>query len=164
MKNLGTMLPSVDSNLDFALESSAGGVRRLASLRGRVVVLFWEDRDQHRANPELKQALSGMSSDPRLAVLAVGDVSAYDFAPARGIVRGAITAIARTIGVEILFDWSGALAAAPFSLVPGRPNVLVLDRAGRPILRAHGTLGAEQQRSLLDTVRAELAAGDRAAA
>lgn len=152
-----------EAPVDFELESSSGGSRRLASLRGRVVVIFWEDRERHRANPGLKRALSTLR-EPGLCLLAVGDVKEYDFAPVRAIVRVALSALARAIGVEILLDWRGALAAAPFSLVPGAPNVLVLDREGRPVLRAHGELSPAAEREVLETVRAELARLPRAAA
>lgn len=162
------MIGSANS-LEIELESTAGGRRRLSSLRGRVAVLFWEDRERHRANAALKEELAALARDPalagQLAIVPVGDLKAYDFTPARGVVRGAIATIARAIGVEILLDWQGALAAPPFSLTPGVPNVLVLDREGRPILRASGELAPASQRALLAQVQGALAAkGAREAA
>ena len=152
-----------EAPVDFELESSSGGSRRLASLRGRVVVIFWEDRERHRANLALKRALSALDA-PGLCLIAVGDVKDYDFEPVRAIVRVALSALARAIGVEILLDWRGTLAAAPFSLTPGAPNVLVIDPEGRPVLRARGELAPMAQREVLETVRAELARLPRAAA
>jgi hypothetical protein len=158
-------MSSTEAPVDVVLESSAGGRRRLSDYRGRVVVLFWEDREHQRQNAALKDALGRLANDPGLvrevAVVAVGDVQAYDFAPARSIVRGAITAIARVVGIEILFDWQGALARAPFSLQTGRSNVLVLDADGRPVVRRSGELDAGERQALLDTVRGLLGGGSR---
>ncbi|UJR85726.1 Hypothetical protein I5071_78060 [Sandaracinus amylolyticus] len=156
------------SSLDIELESSAGGRRRLSAHRGRVVVVFWEDRDHLGDNRALKDALTAISHDRELgrelSIVAIGDVKAFDFVPARNVVRGAIAAIARTIGVEILFDWQGAMTAAPFGFVPGESNVLVLDRDGRPLVRGRGPLDLRQQRHVLDRVRIAIGPRTRIAA
>jgi predicted transcriptional regulator len=77
---------------------------------------------------------------------------------------GAIATIARTIGVEILFDWQGAMTAAPFAFVPGESNVLVLDRDGHVLVRASGALDPAEQRRVLDRVRAAVGPRTRVAA
>lgn len=146
-----------EAPVDVVLETTAGGSRRLAEHRGKVVVLFWERRERQRDSAALKNELGAYARDPALArevaVVAVGDVSAYDFEPARTIVRAAISAIASAFGIEILLDWRAELARPPFSLRAGRSNVMVLDREGRPVLRRSGALGAAERRSLLDAVR-----------
>ncbi|AKF10870.1 hypothetical protein [Sandaracinus amylolyticus] len=162
-------MPNCDiSSLDIELESSSGGRRRLSEHRGRVVVVFWEDRDHLGDNRALKDALSAIAQDRELgrelSIVAIGDVNAFDFAPARNVVRAAIAAIARTIGVEILFDWQGAMTAAPFSFVRGESNVLVIDREGRALLRCTGALDPSQQRRVLDRVRGAIGPRTRVAA
>lgn len=154
-----------EAPVDAELESSSGGARRLASHRGRVLVLFWEDRDHNRGNAALKEELNRLASPASggLVVLAVGDVSTFDFGPARAMVRATIRALARAIGVEIWLDWKGALASPPFGLRRGQSNVMVLDREGRPVLRRHGELDASQRRELLEVVRGLGVASDRAA-
>jgi hypothetical protein len=146
---------SAEAPLDIELESSTGGRRRLSEHRGRVVVLFWENRDANQANAAAKKDLDRMSAElgRELVVVAVGDVSAFDFAGARSVVRTAIRTMAKAIGVEILLDWKGALAEAPFGLEPGTSNVMVLDREGRPIYRHRGELDAGQRRELMTLVR-----------
>src|SRR5688572_27963687 len=101
-----------EAPVDVVLESSSGVSRRLSEHRGKVVVLFWEDREHQAQNVALKEELGRFAQDARLvrevAVVAVGDVKAWDFAPARAIVRGAIGAITRVLGIEIWLDWKGA--------------------------------------------------------
>ena len=147
---------------DLELESAEGGLRHLRDLRGRVVVLFWETRERTTDNDLLKRELTrwtreGRSTRP-VVTLAVGDVSAFDFAPARPLVRAATRAIARSVGIELWLDWRGALRNAPFSLVPGVSNVVVLDASGRLVLRRAGVLDARERAVVLDAVR-QLAGG-----
>jgi hypothetical protein len=141
--------------VDVELESSGGGRRRLSDHRGRVVVLFWEDRESNQANAAAKKDLDRITAavGGELVVVAVGDVSAFDFPGARSVVRTAIRTMAKAIGVEILLDWKGALASPPFGLQPGTSNVMVLDRQGRPAFRHRGELSAERRRELLERVR-----------
>lgn len=147
--------------LDFELESSSGGTRSLQALRGRVVVLFWEDRERQRQNTALKRELGRFAGDPTItravSVVAVADLSAYDFAPARGISRAAIGLIAPAVGIEILLDWRQTLGSPPFSLNAGRSNVMVIDSAGREVLRREGQLDATQRAEIIDAVRVLLA-------
>lgn len=109
---------------------------------GRVAVIFYEPRERLEENAALKQALRELerSEAERLEVLAVGDVAAFDFAPARTIVRRVVGALARANDLEVLLDWSGALAREPFSLARGESNVVVIDRDGALVLRTRGSV------------------------
>jgi len=144
--------------LDFELESASGGTRKLRELRGRVVVVFWEDRERQTQNLPLKRELGQLGADLALrravSVMGIGDVSAFDFAPARTFVRTTIRIIAPMAGIELLLDWRGLLARPPFSLTVGRSNVLVIDAHGREALRRDGALDEAQRTEVIDAVRA----------
>lgn len=146
--------------VDVELETATGERRRLSEHRGRVVVLFWEDREHQTENTALKDELARHAADASLrrevVVVGVGDVSRFDFSPARQIVRAALGAVSRVAGIELWLDWTGALGHPPFGLAPGRSNVLVLDRRGVPVLARSGALGPTERRALLATVRSLL--------
>lgn len=143
--------------VDLSLESSTGGVRRLSDFRGAVVALFWERRDRTTHNTALKDALRQLAHEPanvgRLVVVAAGNVSEFDYFPARSFVRVAMAGISRALGIEVLLDWRGALAESPFDLAPNQSNLLVLDHEGRPVIRRHGVLDAAQRADVLNDVR-----------
>jgi len=125
------------------LESSRGG-ERVVPTAGRVAVVFYEPRERLEDNASLKRALRALEAgEPtRLEVLAVGDVADFDFVPARAIVRRVVGALARANDLEVLFDWSGALAGEPYSLTRGKSNVLVIDHEGTIVSRDEGVVGA----------------------
>ena len=142
---------------DFELESSSGGTRSLGDYRGRVVVLFWEDRAHQTQNLALKSELGRFASDAAMvravAVVAVGDVSAFDFSPARAIVRSTVSVLAPAAGIEILLDWKGTLGRPPFSLEVGRSNVLLIDTEGREVERHVGVIERAERAALLETIQ-----------
>jgi hypothetical protein len=144
--------------VDADLQAPDGRPRALRELRGRVVVLFWEARDRLEDNAVLKRELEALARTTDLALLGVGDVRSLDVPGIRPFVRAAVTTVSRVIGREVLLDWRGALMAAPFHAVPGRSNVLVLDRDGRLVLRADGPLGPDARAQVAETVRGLLAA------
>lgn len=143
-----------EAPIDVVLEGCEGRPRPLRGLRGRVVVLFWEAREHLEQNAPLKRDLESVvrSHARDVVLLGVGDVRALDLPVIRPIVRRAIADIAESIGHEILLDWRGALERPPISLRRGRSNVLVLDREGRPVLRAAGPLSPAERADVVATV------------
>lgn len=131
--------------------------RSLADWVGRVVVLFYESREHLDDNARLKAEIRRMAAEhPDLAVLAVGDVAAFDFAPVRSIVRSASRAIADRHSLELLLDWRARLTAAPFGFARDQANVAILDRDGRIVLRATGALRPGQEERFLVRLRSVL--------
>lgn len=143
-------------NDDAELEAPDGRARSLGTLRGRVVVLFWESREHLHDNAELKRELEAIAAErpEDLVLLGVGDVRALDLPLVRPIVRAAVAAIAETIGHEILLDWKGALERPPFEARRGQSNVLILDREGRLVVRDAGPLPPARRAALVQAVRA----------
>ena len=64
------------------------------ALRGKPVLIVYEDKSSTAQNKALKDELAQIAKGDRyrssVALAAVADVSAYDFWPARGFVRDAI--------------------------------------------------------------------------
>src|SRR5262245_31712528 len=81
--------------VDFSLPTTAERELSFASMRGKVVVLFYEDRGTRNDNQRLKDSLQrALAADAalgaRVAVLPVANVSGYDFWPARWFARRAV--------------------------------------------------------------------------
>jgi hypothetical protein len=132
----------------FSLESTAGGMRTRASYAGQVVLLMYEDRDSTQLNATLKDEVRSRAQrehlGSQLAVVPVADVRRYDHWPARTIVRRAVVAEAKSLGLEILMDWSGAIFRAYGFRAPGS-NVVLLGRDGTRLYQVAGALDAGER-------------------
>jgi len=113
----------------FALEGSTGATRTLWSYAGRVLLLMYEDRDSRELNGALKREVQRRFSTERqanqLVVVPVADVHRYDYWPARGVVRKAVSKEARRLGAEILLDWKGEVLRRYGFRSPGSNVALV---------------------------------------
>ena len=128
--------------------------------RGRTVAAFYEPRERLEDNLSLKSALRALTHQHRtLDVLAIGEVTAFDFDPVRTIVRRVVRALGAANELEILLDWKGALTEPPFSLPKGACSVVVVDHEGRVASRRTGTVRAHEIPALVDEIRALLAEG-----
>ena len=141
----------------FSLESTAGGHTSTASMRGKVVVIFYEDRDHREDNAELKGLLTrfvaGNELRAELTIVPVANVSGLDFPPASAFARAAVRAVASDLGIAVLFDWQRTLQAAPISLRDSASNVLVLDRAGRVVFRYAGAVTGDPRSRFFRAIR-----------
>jgi hypothetical protein len=129
----------------FALEGTSGTTRRLRDYLGRVVIIVYEDRDSNQQNNALKQELAERARRDNLArdvsLVAVANLSAYDFWPARGYARDAVIDIARQQSTEIMIDWSGQMAT-DYHFRAGTSYVMVVSRDGRVLFRYGGAMSA----------------------
>jgi hypothetical protein len=129
---------------DARLRRSDGEPVRLSRFRGRPVILFYEDRHSLQLNQALKEQLfdRGRSAGLLRAVslLAVANLEAYDFFPARGIALSYVRDAERKVGVPILVDLDGALSQEPWWLPSRSSSVVLLDRTGAEVFRASGAL------------------------
>lgn len=85
-------------------------------------------------------------------MVAIGEVSAFDFDPVRAIVRRVVRALAGTNDLEILLDWKGVLLSPPCSLTAGRSNVLVVDGSGRIAVRRTDAVPPREMEALVAEV------------
>jgi hypothetical protein len=134
--------------LDATVENSSGSTTRLSTLWAKPTVLFYEDRDSTALNEHVKTALAERGRDEKLqqqvAVVAVANVAAWNWFPARNFVLAAVKDIEKKVKQPVYLDFTGSLSASPWNLPPKSSTVLVLDREGRPTWRAQGRLPKEK--------------------
>jgi hypothetical protein len=171
LKNLGTLgcaltlLPfaarGAEPTLDATVETSAGTRKQLKGLWGRPTVLFYEDRDSNQLNQHVKEALSARGREKGLldevSVVAVANVAAFNWFPARNFVLTAVRDIEARVHVPVYLDFQGALAAPPWSLPATSSTVLVLSATGEVVWMVRGKLTEEQVTRLFEVLEAQLA-------
>lgn len=131
----------------------------LGDLRGRPVVVFYEDKDSGELNRALKSELAELMADASMRsarVLPVADVSAYDSWPSRGFVRDAIREASAKAGLTIYCDWNASFRER-LGLEKETSNVVVLAKDGVVKFARTGALGAEERASVLRMLKEELA-------
>jgi hypothetical protein len=147
------------AGVDFSLETSAGGSKALSTLRGKVVIMFYEDRHHTDTNARVKEAVGKYGVENKLQgkveVLAVANLKGYDFNPAEGIARRAIQGIASRFGITIWMDWKGVVIDK-VGAQDANANVVVFDKDGVVKWKRAGRLSDADQQSLLDAVKAAL--------
>ncbi|MDQ3033061.1 MAG: hypothetical protein M3Y87_11635 [Myxococcota bacterium] len=143
--------------IDFSLEETSGQTRTMREVRGRVVVIFYEDREHTDLNREFKMTLHQFITDNQLrdqtTTYAVANVSSISGGVMRDMARTAIRAIASQYGIQLLLDWDHTLEAAPLSMRDGAANLALVDRAGRVRWRHTGAIGEPERRSFFRAFR-----------
>ncbi|GAB4203296.1 MAG: hypothetical protein OHK0013_17330 [Sandaracinaceae bacterium] len=151
-----TVPPVLSEPADFSLEETSGVTRTLTEARGRLVVLFYEDREHTPDNQELKQLLHRFIEDNglrgRVTTYGIANVAGVD-GVVRDLARAAIRAVASQYGIQILLDWDGALQRAPFSMPASGSTIAVLDREGRLRYRQTGAHIGEQRTAFFRVLR-----------
>ncbi len=142
--------------MDASLRSSAGEQVRLSRWRGKPVILFYEDKNSTGLNQRLKDELFQRGKARGLLeaafVVAVANLEAYDFFPARGFALSAVRSEEKKFGVPILVDLDGTLGSPPWSLPKKTSNVLLLDAEGRLIFRHSGRMKEEEMEAFFGTL------------
>lgn len=148
--------------LDYELESATGGRRTLRAHRGQRVAIFYEQREHMHDNFGLKKHfISPTPASPfgRARVVAIANVKALNFHPARTFTEKAVQAISNRFGLEFLLDWDARLLEAPFSFVPGLSNVIVVDEQGIEVYRHVGPMTAADQARFVEALAGSNRAG-----
>jgi predicted transcriptional regulator len=76
-------------------------------------------------------------------VVAVANLEAYDFFPARGIALSHVRDEEKKWGIPILVDLKGTLGATPWNLPKKTSSVLLLDGSGKVVFRYSGRMKEE---------------------
>lgn len=141
------------------LEDADGRELQLKALRGKPILIVYEDKDSATQNQAFKDALAKLAKGDRyrktIALAAVADVSSYDFWPVKGFVKDAIREESRKVGATIYCDWDGAFRTA-YRLRRGISNVILVGKNGQVLFAAEGKLKPEAQRKLLELLRKEV--------
>ena len=131
----------------FQVESGDEKPLGLSDLRGKVVVLFYEKRDQVETNRALKKELNGFYKEQpaqykglvvRLAVVDCAEASW----PFKGFWRDGLKEAEQKEGVPIYGDWDGKMRA-DYKLPDDQPSFLVLGPGGKVLFFASGEIGPQ---------------------
>lgn len=121
------------------------------------VLLVYEDKDSANENVALKDELSrfakGDAYKNKVLLLAVADVSGYDFFPAKGFAKSAIRTQSSQLGTPIYCDWNGGLRTT-LGLDAKRSNIVLYGRDGRVLLSHAGTMPEKMRKELVTTLKA----------
>lgn len=135
--------------MDARVSNTRGQSVWLAQKWGKPTVLFYEDKDGTFQNQPLKDALFQKGKEKglleRVSVVAVANVRAFDWFPAKNFVVAAVKDAEAKSGIPVYIDWTGALSAQPWSLDAEGSTVLVVDPTGERVLFSkHGKLTPEE--------------------
>ncbi len=141
---------------DFVVHDVDDHPSKLSLLRaGKPSLIVYEDKDGGGQNKPFLERLSKLrGADARFAkvlVVAVADVSSWDFWPAKGFVKDALRAEGKKAGTRVWADWSGAgrKALAAHASVS---NLVLVDGKGKVVWASAGALTKAQQQRLLDVI------------
>ncbi|HZH03098.1 MAG TPA: hypothetical protein VEY30_04880 [Myxococcaceae bacterium] len=134
--------------LDARLQRWDGSGVQLSAFRGKPTVVFYEDRNSTEINRRLKNELVSRGRLRGLMkaahVVAVANLEAYDFFPARNFARRAVRDVESRAGIPVLIDWKKTLATSPWNLPPKNSSVVLLDPRGQRAFERSGHLSDEE--------------------
>ncbi|XXT20766.1 YtfJ family protein [Sorangium sp. So ce429] len=141
------------------LEDADGRELQMKALRGKPILIVYEDKDSATQNQAFKDALAKLAKGDRyrraIALAAIADVSSYDYWPVKGFVKDAIREESRKVGATIYCDWDGTFREA-YRLRRGISNVILVGKNGQVLFAAEGKLKPEAQGRVLDLLRKEV--------
>ena len=137
-------LPALGAKRSDAHLSDAWGRRLdLSSIAQVPVLLMYEDRDSAAQNESFKARLAVLAKDgryqSRVALIAVADVEAWNFWPARPLVEDAIKRLSHRFGTDIYCDWDGGFRRA-IGVQRGASNVFIYAGDGSLVFAHVGPL------------------------
>jgi hypothetical protein len=143
-------------SMDATLRSSKGEQVNLSRWRGKPVILFYEDKASVGLNGRLKEELFARGQQRGLLtaahVVAVANLEAYNFFPAKQIALSHVRDEEKKAGVPILVDLEGTLGASPWGLPKKTSNVLLLNAEGTLIFKHSGRMKEEEMEAFFVTL------------
>lgn len=144
------------------VEDADGKVLQLQSLKGKPILIVYEDRDSSKQNQPLKDDLSKLATGDKyktaIALAAIADVSSYDWWPAKGFVKDAIREESKKQKTTIYCDWDGGFRKA-YGIKRGVSNVILVGRDGRVLFAAEGAIGTDARKRLVSLLSEQVSGG-----
>lgn len=142
--------------MDAVVETSSGSRMHLDTLWKRPTVLFYEDKESSDLNQHVKDALFRVGKEKGLlesvSVVAVANVAAFDWFPARNFVLAAVKDVEKKANVPVYLDFKGHLAAPPWSLPPKSSTVCILNQTGEVVWKVKGRLKDSEVQELFEVL------------
>jgi hypothetical protein len=153
-------LPHVgDATPSASLRDADDHVLSFSSLQGKPTLIVYEDKGSATQNQafkdDLKRLAQGDKYQRSIALVAVADLSGYDYWPVRGFVKKAIRDESRKFGTTIYCDWGGAFRQA-VGLARGRSNVVLYGKNGRVLFAREGVLSEQDRKTVIGLLRTEV--------
>lgn len=141
------------------IEDSEGAGLELKTLKGKPVVIVYDDRasapTSEAYRKELVKLLKSAPFASNVKLLVVADVSPYDFWPARGTVKDAVRDETKKQGTTVYCDWTGGIRLG-FKLKKEVTSVLMIDKDGNVAFAFEGIPGASDKQRLEKALRANI--------
>lgn len=123
------------------------------------ILVVYEDKDSATQNKALKDELGKLAKGDRyrnaVALIAVADVTGYDYWPVRGFVKDAIQDESVKWNTPIYCDWNGTFRNA-FGIRRGTSTILLYGKDGKVLLSHEGAMPGEKRQELVELIRKEL--------
>ena len=150
-------LPQVGASLTaIAVEDVAAAQSRTLPI-GRPMLVLYEDREAQSQNEHARVVLGRINDVPqnreRFEFMAVADVAAWNWWPARRAVLSDLKDIAHKHNTTIYADWHGALRKT-WGLTQHRSAIVLTDGAGKVRFASEGPVSEEQLRTLVAALAA----------
>jgi len=140
------------------LEDADGNALELKALKGKPVVIIYDDRTSAPSSESFRKELIKMLKSNALGgevqLLLVANVSAYDFWPARGTVEDVVRKETKKQGTKIYLDWTGGLRSA-MKLKNEVTSVVMVGKDGRVAFASEGVPQGKDQQRLVEMLRAQ---------
>jgi hypothetical protein len=138
--------------LNGALQDSNGDPIELGTFRGKPVIFFYEDRYSTDLNKQVKDELFARGRElgvlDRARIVAVANLSPYNWFPARNFALAAVRDAEKKFGVQVLVDFTASLGEVPWSLPTKTSSILVFDAEGNRLWKKSGRLSDEERAEL----------------
>lgn len=131
----------------------------LKTLQGTPVLFVYEDKESAMQNKLLKAELAELAKGDRykrsIAIVAIADVTGYDFWPVRGFVKRAIRDESVKFGTVIYCDWQGEARGA-LGASRGMSNVALYGKDGALVFAHAGTMPKAKREELVALLRVQV--------
>jgi len=128
----------------------------LGSFGTKPLVVVYEDKSSAQKNAALKADLTRLTQGKKyratVTLVAVADVSDYDFWPARGFAKDAIKAASRKQNIVIYCDWDGRVREK-LRLNKNESNIVLYGKDGKVAFSRAGKLSAADRAELIKLLR-----------
>jgi predicted transcriptional regulator len=125
----------------------------------KAILVVYEDRDSSKQNQTLKDELASLAKDPKfevgVTVVAIADLTAYNYWPVKGFAKDAMRDESRKFGTTIFCDWDGT-ARSKLRLRQGVSNVVLYGKEGKVLFAHEGAMPVESRRAVLAVLRAQM--------
>jgi hypothetical protein len=165
-------LPQLGTSLTTVAVEDVAAARPRTLPTGRAMLVMYEDREAQSQNEHARAVLGRINDVPqnreRFEFMAVADVAAWNWWPARSAVLSNLKDVARKHNTTIYADWHGAVRKT-WGLAQHRSALVLTDAAGKVRYASEGPVTDEQLQALVAALAAlgcttdELAVGAGAA-